>query len=418
VVGSGGREHALVHSLAKSKAELFAAPGNPGTSKLATSVDLAATDVGAITAWARREKIDLVVVGPEAPLWLGLADALRAEGIAVLGPNRGAAKLEASKAFAKEVMDRARVPTARWRSFEEAAPAIAYARELGGAVAVKADGLAAGKGVVVASLASEAEEAIQSMLGGALGEAGRRVVIEERLEGEELSVLALTDGVHVALLAPAQDHKRVGEGDQGPNTGGMGAYSPAPRATPELLARVEATAIRPVLEVLAKAGTPFSGVLYAGLMLTPQGPKVLEYNVRFGDPETEAILPRLAEDALDLFAAAASGDLEDRPVRFNDDSAVTVVLAAEGYPGPPKTGALIEGLRAAESEPGVLVFHAGTKPGAGGEITVSGGRVLAVTGLGSDLAGAVDAAYRGVGRIHWPGMHYRRDIARRALEGG
>jgi phosphoribosylamine--glycine ligase len=282
-------------------------------------------------------------------------------------------------------------------------------------VAVKADGLAAGKGVVVASAPAEAEEAIESMLGGSLGDAGRRVVIEERLEGEELSVLALSDGVHVATLAPAQDHKRVGEGDEGPNTGGMGAYSPAPAATPALLDQIEATAIRPVLDLLARAGTPFNGVLYAGLMLTADGPRVLEYNVRFGDPETEAILPRLAEDAFELFSAAASSALEDRPVRFTPDPAVTVVLAAEGYPGTPVTGAAIEGLPLAEAEPGVLVFHSGTKAGPRGEVTVAGGRVLAVTGLGRDIASAVDAAYRGVGRIRWPGMHYRRDIARRAL---
>ena len=411
VVGSGGREHALAQVLVQSpsKPEVIAAPGNAGIADIAETVSIEATDVDRIASLAKG--MDLVVVGPEAPLVLGLADVLRAEGIPVLGPNRAAAELEGSKAFAKRAMRDAGVPTARWDVFDDAGAAIRFAGSLGRAV-VKADGLAAGKGVVVADSIAEAEEAIRAILGGLHGEAGRRVVVEERLEGEELSVIALVDGQRIMTLAPSQDHKRVHDGDQGPNTGGMGAYSPAPRGTPELMREVEKSCLRPIVDLMASRGTPFSGVLYAGLMLTERGPQVLEYNVRFGDPETQAILPRLAEDAYQLFLMTAKGMLPERPAKFSSDACVTVVLAAEGYPGSVRKGDPIEGLD--QKLEGVMIFHAGTKR-EGDRIVTAGGRVLGVTALGATLSQAVDRAYRAAGRISWRGMHYRKDIAHRAL---
>ncbi|MCK6552397.1 phosphoribosylamine--glycine ligase [Myxococcota bacterium] len=416
VVGSGGREHALVDVLANapSRPEVFAAPGNPGIAERATVWPIAATDVAGIVRAAEAHAIDLVVVGPEAPLVLGLADALRARGIAVLGPSRAAAALEGSKTFAKAVMDEGRIPTARWGSFTELDAAIAFARSLGGGSVVKADGLAAGKGVVVADDLATTEQAIREMLGGAFGDASRSIVVEEKLEGEELSVLALTDGKSVAVLAPAQDHKRIFDGDRGPNTGGMGAYSPAPRGTPELLADVQVRCLQPVIDVMARRGTPFSGILYAGLMLTADGPRVLEYNVRFGDPEAQAILSRLDDDAYELFSAVARGALGERAVRSSSKAAVTVVLAAAGYPADPRRGDVIEGLDRARAIPGVLVHHAGTQA-VDGRIVTAGGRVLGVTGLGADLVAAAETAYRGVAEITFDGMSFRRDIAHRAI---
>ncbi|MCB9651060.1 MAG: phosphoribosylamine--glycine ligase [Deltaproteobacteria bacterium] len=415
VVGSGGREHALAHVLQRSASapRVISAPGNAGTPN---NRKVSVTDVDAVVALAEAEGADLVVVGPEAPLVRGLADRLRARGIPVLGPDAAAAELEGSKAFAKAVMDEAGVPTARWGRFTEADAAVAFARTLEAGAVVKADGLAAGKGVVVAEDMAEAEAAIRDILGGAHGEAGRVLVVEERLVGEELSVIALCDGHRIAVLAPSQDHKRVGEGDTGPNTGGMGAYSPAPRGTPQLMAEVHDSCLMPVVEVLRRRGAPFSGVLYAGLMLTADGPRVLEYNVRFGDPETQVILPRLAEDAYELFMACARGALPDRPVAYSPRSALTVVMASEGYPASPRLGDAITGLDDAAALPDVHVFHAGTTLD-GDVVRTSGGRVLAVTGLGDDLAAAAKAAYSGVERIAWPGAHYRRDIGFRALKG-
>lgn len=417
VIGGGGREHALVEALERSAAapEVIAAPGNPGIAASAEVVPIAAGDVAGLVALASARAVDLVVVGPEAPLVAGLADRLRALGIRVLGPDATAARLEGSKAFAKEVMDAAGVPTARWGSFTSVEPAIRFARSLPAGAVVKADGLAAGKGVVVAADEAEAEAAIQSILGGAFGAAGASVVVEERLVGEELSVIALTDGARVAVLAPSQDHKRVGEGDQGPNTGGMGAYCPAPLGTPALLAEVEARCLTPVVQELGRRGAPFSGVLYAGVMLTDAGPRVLEYNVRFGDPEAEVILPRLESDAFELFLAVAEGRLDPAQVRFSSRAATTVVLAAERYPATPRTGDPIEGLEAAGAMEDVFVFHAGTARREDGAVVTAGGRVLAVTGLGDDLSAATEAAYRGVAQLRWPGMHFRRDIAHRAL---
>ena len=412
VVGSGGREHALVHTLAASPSapRVLAAPGNGG---IRARVPVEVSDIEGLVALASAEAADLVVVGPEAPLVDGLADRLRKEGFAVLGPSREAARLEGSKAFAKTVMDEAGVPTARWGLFADPKDAKAFARTLPGVV-VKEDGLAGGKGVVVCGSHAEADQAIDHHLSGRRGEGRHRIVIEERLDGEELSVIALSDGARLALMAPSQDHKRVFEGDRGPNTGGMGAYSPAPRGTPELLAEIERCCLSPVLERMAERGTPFSGFLYAGIMLTSDGPKVLEYNVRLGDPETQAVLPLLEEDAYTLFLAAARGELDTTPLGFSKRAALTVVLAAEGYPGPVRQGDRIEGLDQAEAHEDVLIFHAGTRR-EGDELRTAGGRVLAVTGLGEDLDAAAVAAYRAVHPITWPGCHYRRDIGFRAL---
>lgn len=413
VVGSGGREHALVDVLRRSASQprVLCAPGNAGT---ACNLDVAATDIEGLVAAAKRESVDLVVVGPEAPLVAGLADRLRAEGVWVVGPSAAAAQLEGSKAFSKAVMDEAGVPTARWGRFDEASAAIEFARSLGPRSVVKADGLAGGKGVVVAESLADAEAAIRDNLSGAFGAAGQTVVVEEFLEGEELSVIALCDGQRVAVMAPSQDHKRIRDGDEGPNTGGMGAYSPAPKGTPELLASVQQTCLMPIMRVMKDRGAPFSGFLYAGIMLTAEGPKVLEYNVRFGDPEAQAILPRLEEDAYQLFMAAAQGDLPERALSFSEQAAVTVVLAAAQYPAKPQVGDAIMGLDEAAAVPGVRIFHAGTRQ-QGEEIVTSGGRVLGITGLGDDLAAAAQAAYRASSKICWAGLQYRKDIAYRAL---
>ena len=412
VVGGGGREHALVRALESSarRPRVLVAPGNGGTRH---NVPIEASDIDALAALAASEAADLVVVGPEAPLVNGLADRLRADGCAVLGPSGAAARLEGSKAFAKTIMDEAQVPTAQWGVFTEVEVAKAFVRTLP-KVVVKADGLAGGKGVVVCDTVDEADRALVDHLSGRHGLASRSVVVEERLEGEELSVIALADGSRVAVLAPSQDHKRLLEGDRGPNTGGMGAYSPTLQGTPELMNEIEARCLVPVLERMAERGTPFTGVLYAGLMLTRDGPKVLEYNVRLGDPEAQAILPRLAEDAYELLLAAARGELASGPVRFSDRAAVTVVMAAEGYPGPVRSGDPIEGLAAAEAMEDVVVFHAGTRRD-GDLCRTAGGRVLSVTGLGEDLNRAADAAYRVIPTITWPGVHYRCDIGFRAL---
>lgn len=415
VVGGGGREHALVHALRRSSSRptVYAAPGNAGIASLAECVSISPTDVDAVTKFARDEGIDLVVVGPEAPLVAGLADALRAEGIAVLGPGADAARLEGSKTFAKNIMDEAGVPTARWGAFVDEAVAVDFAKSLPGAV-IKADGLAAGKGVVVSQTPEEAERAIAEILGGKFGEAGASVLVEERLEGEELSVIALADGARVALLAPSQDHKRIFDGDRGPNTGGMGAYSPAPRGTPELLAQIRDTCVAPIVDCLGVRGNPFFGVLYAGLMLTPDGPKVLEYNVRFGDPEAQVILSRLDEDAYELFLAAATGNLEDRPIAASPRASTCIVMAAEGYPEGPRKGDVITGLSDADALEDVTVYHAGTKQ-QGDDIVTNGGRVLGVTALGDDLLAATERAYAAVEKIRFDGAQYRKDIARRAL---
>ncbi|USI73329.1 phosphoribosylamine--glycine ligase [Sphingomonas morindae] len=415
LLGSGGREHALAWKLAQSPrlTRLFAAPGNPGIAAHAELAPLALDDADAILGFARERKIDLVVIGPEQPLVAGLADRLRDAGVAVFGPSAAAARLEGSKAFTKALCDRANVPTARYVRCESAERAKAALAHFGLPVVIKADGLAAGKGVVIATSAAEAEDAIDAMLGGRFGSAGRSLVIEEHLEGEEVSFFALSDGQTVVPLGSAQDHKRVGDGDTGPNTGGMGAYSPARVLTPALEAQVMAHIVEPSVAAMAAAGTPFAGVLFAGLMLTAEGPKLIEYNVRFGDPECQVLMLRLDEDLLTLLESAARGTLAARPVRWRDEAALTVVMAASGYPDAPRTGGAIDGIAEAEAE-GAHVFHAGTRL-EGAQLVAAGGRVLAVTARGATVADAQAAAYRAVDAVRFPSGFCRRDIGWREI---
>ena len=400
VVGKGGREHALAHVLARS-AEVVVTPGSPA---IPGSVDTPPDHVDA----------DLVVIGPEAPLVEGLADRLRGRGTLVFGPGADGARLEGSKEWMKEVLVHAGVPTARYGSFADLDAARAFLDTLDGLYVVKTDGLAAGKGVLVTESRAEAAADVEAKLSGdAFGAAGRRVVIEEGLSGPELSVLAVCDGRRAVPLAPAQDFKRIGDGDTGPNTGGMGAYSPVPLAGPDVVDMVMDRAVEPTLASLRTRGIDYRGVLYAGLMLTPEGPKVLEYNVRFGDPEAQVVLPRLTSDLPGLLAEAASGNLRTEPA-FSDDAAVTVVAAAKDYPSSPATGDAIEGLDEARAVEGVTVFFAGVDQDAEGRLVTAGGRVLAVTGMGPTLAEARERAYRGLDRISWPGLQARRDIAEEA----
>ena len=415
VVGSGGREHALAHVLGRS-CDVVVTPGNPG---IPGSVAAPATEIDA----------ELYVIGPEAPLVDGLADELRASGRLVFGPGADGALLEGSKAWMKELLMAAGVPTAGHGAFTELDPALRFLDDMGDLFVIKTDGLAAGKGVLVTEDRAEADDAVRAYLSGeAFGDAGRRVVIEEGLTGPELSVLAVCDGHSAVPLAPAQDFKRIGEGDVGPNTGGMGAYSPVPVAGPDVVAEVMDKAVLPTLAELRRQGIDYRGVLYAGLMLTPQGMKVLEYNVRFGDPEAQVVLPRLRSDLADLLAGAAAGSLEEAPA-YGDDAAVTVVCASEGYPVSPRTGDLITGIEAANGEEGVTVFCAGVAsapegsigaelPGQGAQnLMTAGGRVLNITGQGPDLATARERAYAGVTHIDWPGRYVRFDIAAAAVEG-
>ncbi|MGK7862418.1 phosphoribosylamine--glycine ligase [Falsiroseomonas sp. E2-1-a4] len=418
VVGGGGREHALCWAIAKSPklAKLWCAPGNPGIAAVAECVAIGAEDIAALTAFAEAHAVDLVVAGPEAPLTLGLADACAAAGIPCFGPSAAAARLEGSKAFCKQVADAAGVPTAAWARFEDAAAARAYLAQQGAPIVVKADGLAAGKGVVVAMTLAEAESAIATIMEDRIhGSAGAAVVIEEFLDGEEVSFFAICDGTEALAFGAAQDHKRVGDGDTGPNTGGMGAYCPAPAFTDALRDEVMARFIRPTLAEMARRSTPFRGVLFAGLMLTASGPKLIEYNVRFGDPECETLLPLLRSDLLPVLHAAATGSLEGVTLDWNSAHSLVVILAAEGYPGTPRRGTAIRGLETAADHPGVLVFHAGTTRDADGTIRAAGGRVLAVQAKGASLEAARDAAYAAVEAIDWPEGFARRDIGWRAL---
>jgi phosphoribosylamine--glycine ligase len=415
VVGSGGREHALAWKISRSPLvrALFAAPGNPGMAKVATLVPLQALDKDGLARWARENRIDLVVVGPEAPLVAGLVDRLAQEGILAFGPAAAGAEIEGSKAFAKDVMAAAGIPTAEYATFDALAPAVAFARARGGRVVVKADGLAAGKGVVVCGDPAEAEAALRAMLVEKVhGAAGTRVVVEERLEGPEASCICFTDGERVRFLAPAQDHKRIFDGDRGPNTGGMGAFSPTPNVTPEVAALVERDVLLPAVRELARRGRPFRGALYAGLMLTPKGPRVLEFNARLGDPETQPVLMRLTSDLVPALLAAAQGDLSRTTLEFDRRAAVGVVLAAEGYPGNPASGDPISGLDGPFPDD-VQVFHAGTALGAGGRVVTKGGRVLTVCALGDGLDDAAARAYRAASAITFRGMQHRRDIGKK-----
>ena len=421
LLGSGGREHALAWKLSQSErlTKLFAAPGNPGIAQYAECVDLDPLHPDSVLAFAREENVGLVVIGPEAPLVAGLADLLRENGILTFGPSKAAAQLEGSKGFTKDLCARERIPTAAYARFTNAEAAKAALDSFGSPVVIKADGLAAGKGVVIAEKRARAEDAIDDMFGGNFGSAGAEVVIEEFLTGEEASFFALTDGKTVVPFGSAQDHKRVGDGDVGPNTGGMGAYSPAPVLTPELEARAMKEIIEPTVRAMAAAGMPYSGVLYAGLMLTADGPKLIEYNARFGDPECQVLMARLESDLLDIMLAVAESRLADQPApRFAADPALTVVMAAQGYPGTPETGGAITGIAAAEAIGG-LVFQAGTAM-KDGTLVASGGRVLAVTARGATVAEAQAAAYRAVDAIDFPTGFCRRDIGWRevAREGG
>ena len=419
LIGSGGREHALAWKLSRDAdvSEVVCAPGNPGIAKVASVVDVAVDDYVGLLGLAERERPDLVVVGPEAPLAEGLADELRAMGVPVFGPNQDAAQLESSKAFTKAFCTRHAIPTAEFAIFDDVDAAKAYVGARPGPYVLKADGLAAGKGVVIVGEADEAKSELDAFFSGKFGDASATVVIEEFMEGQEVSFFALTDGTTALPLIGCQDHKRVGEGDTGPNTGGMGAYSPAPVFTEAMEERVMADIIGPTVSGMAAEGMPFSGVLFAGLMITSDGPKLIEYNVRFGDPECQVVMRRLASDLAPYLLACANGTLADTaPLRWFDDAVVNVVMATQGYPGAYEKGSVIEGVDAAEAMEEVIVFHAGTRIGRNcGKLKANGGRVLGVTASASTLKDAVERAYAAVDAIDWPEGFVRRDIAHRAL---
>ena len=420
VVGGGGREHALCWALAASPllTRLWCAPGNPGIAEVAECLPIAATDIAGLVAFARDNAVDLVVAGAEAPLTLGLADACAEAGLRCFGPSAAAARLEGSKAFCKQVADAAGVPTAAWARFDSADAARAYLRTQGAPIVVKADGLAAGKGVVVAQTEAEALAAIDSMMDDRVfGESGASVVIEECLVGEEVSLFALCDGEHAVLLGSAQDHKRVGDGDTGPNTGGMGSYSPVPAFSPALEQACFDRFVKAALVEMARRGTPFRGILYAGLMLTDDGPKLIEFNARFGDPECQVLLMKLRSDLLPALAAACDGELGHFDLRWHDRASVAVVVAARGYPDAPERGSVIRGLDRAAAVPGAMVFHAGTEAMEDGSVRAIGGRVLTICATGGTISEARDTAYRAVDAIDWPEGFCRRDIGWRALGG-
>ena len=417
LVGGGGREHALAWKLAQSPrlTRLYAAPGNPGIAAHADCVPVRDTDLDELVALARRERVELAVIGPEVPLSLGLRDRLSDAGVPVFGPSQSAARLESSKAFAKDLMARYGIPTARFRVFQDADAAKRFCRELGAPLVIKADGLAAGKGAMVCATLPEADAAIRLCLDeDAFGAAGRTVVVEEFMTGEEASFFVITDGASALPLPAAQDHKAIFDDDRGPNTGGMGAYTPAPVMDESMTGRVMEEIVTPTLAAMAKEGAPYAGVLFVGLMIGPDGPRVVEFNCRFGDPECQAILPRLDEDLLPVFEAVASGRGLPASLRWRREASVCVVLASPGYPGTPRAGLPIEGVEAAAALPGVNVFHAGTAFRDGALLT-AGGRVLGVQTLGGDIRAAMERAYDAVGRIRFEGMQFRHDIGRRAL---
>jgi phosphoribosylamine--glycine ligase len=417
LLGSGGREHALAWKMAASPLtdRLYCAPGNAGIAREAECVALDITDHAGVAAFCKANKIDFVVVGPEAPLVAGVADDLEAAGFKTFGPSRLAARLEGSKGFTKDLCRANNIPTAAYERFTAPAPAKEYLRKNGAPIVVKADGLAAGKGVVVAQTLAEAEAAIDMMFEGGLGTAGAEVVIEEFLAGEEASFFALCDGENAIAMASAQDHKRVGDGDTGPNTGGMGAYSPAPVMTPEMTARTMDEIVRPTLKAMKAMGSPFKGVLFAGLMITKDGPKLIEYNCRFGDPETQVMMPRMMSDLVPALVASRDGQLKNFDLRWYPDAALAVVMAAKGYPGDYKRGSLIEGLDAAGEIEGVEIFHAGTKSD-GEKILANGGRVLNVSAIAATVTKAQALAYEAIGRIKWPEGFCRRDIGWQAVK--
>ena len=417
VVGAGGREHALCWKIAASPlcSALYCAPGNAGIAQEATCLDIPAEDIDGIVAAAQANAIDFVVVGPEGPLCAGLVDRLEEAGIAAFGPTADAAILEGSKVFMKDLCARYGIPTAAYRRFTEAEAARAWIAERGAPIVVKASGLAAGKGVIVAQSIAEAEAAVGAILeDGAFGAAGDEIVVEEFLDGEEASILALVDGANIVLLPSAQDHKAAGEGDTGPNTGGMGAYSPAPVVTEALAERIREEIIAPTVAAMAAEGRPFKGVLYAGLMIGPDGPKVLEFNTRFGDPECQPLMMRLMSDLLPALIAARDGELKDFDLRWYDEPALTVVLAAKGYPGAYAKGTEIRGLDALTGDPDTVVFHAGTAA-EGDRVLATGGRVLGVTAMAPTIAEAQKKAYAAVDAIDWPEGFCRRDIGWRAV---
>jgi len=416
VIGSGGREHALCWKIRQSPhtEQLFCASGNGGTAGVADNVDIDVLDNEKIKDFCMEKKIDLAVIGPEAPLARGITDVLEGKGIKVCGPSYAAARMETSKIFAKELMGRYSIPTAAFRIFDDPEKAEDYLNSVGTPIVIKADGLAGGKGVTVAETLHQAVDAVRSIIiEKVFGSAGNKIIIEECLVGEEVSVLALTDGTSIVPLATSQDHKRIFDGDKGPNTGGMGAYSPAPVIDDVLLKNIEETILKPTIDGLREEGMPYKGILYAGLMVTDDGPKVMEYNVRFGDPEIQALLPRMKTDLAELLMATAEMDISGKSIEWDDRDCVCVVLASAGYPKSYEKGKEITGIKDAE-DAGVLVFHAGTKLLDGKTLT-SGGRVLDVVGMGSGIQEAIENTYRGVEKIHFEGMYYRKDIAYRAL---
>lgn len=418
VIGGGGREHTLVWKLAQSKSvdKIYCAPGNPGIAQLAECLDLDVNNLEKLALWAKDHKIDLTVVGPEAPLVAGIVDVFKANGLTIFGPSGKAAEIEGSKIFSKELMEKYGVPTAFFKVCDNLADAKAYVEEKGAPIVIKADGLAAGKGVVVAMTKQEALDALDEMMGAhhKFGAAGNKVVIEEFMDGEEASLLCFTDGKTIVPMIAAQDHKRVNDGDQGPNTGGMGAYAPAPVMTPELKQKTIDTILRPVVDAMAREGRPYSGCLYAGLMIKGDSVKVVEFNARFGDPETQVVLPLLDGDLAQIMVACAKGTLSPDMVKWSDKSAVCVVMASGGYPASYKKGIPITGLKDAEAMADVAVFHAGTKA-EDGKILTNGGRVLGVTAMAESIPAAQQKAYDAVEKIHFAGEHYRQDIAWRAL---
>jgi len=419
VIGSGGREHALCWGIKQSPdcAALFCAPGNRGIAEIATCLPFKGEDHAAVVAFCQQEKIDFVVVGPDGAVVSGVVDALADVGIPAFGPSKAAAQIEGSKGFMKDLCARAGVPTAHYQRFTDQQAALDYIAAQGAPIVVKTDGLAAGKGVVVAQTVAEAQAAvIDAMQGGKFGTAGAELVIEEYMAGEEVSFFALCDGTRALPFASAQDHKAVYDGDKGPNTGGMGAYSPAAVLTLALAEQVMRDIINPTMATMAKEGTPYCGVLFAGLMLTAKGPRLIEYNARFGDPETQAMLPRLKSDLLHVLYAAATGKLDTVDLQWHDRAALCVVLAAQGYPGEPLKGTVIKGLDKVAALPDTLVFHAGTAEDAAGNIIAAGGRVLGMVGLGVDIKTAQATAYKAVDMIDWPEGFCRRDIGWRAVE--